>query len=60
MSNEEKLDHEIIDQINKRKETNSALKKILENINKNYTDVNKRVQKKNSLIEMIIKLFQRG
>ena len=60
MSNEEKLDHEIIDQINKRKETNSALTKILENINKSDSGINKSEQKKDSLFKMIIKLFQRG
>lgn len=60
MSNEENLDHEINNQINKRKDTNSALTKILENINKNDSGINKSEQKKDSLIKMIIKLFQRG
>jgi type II restriction/modification system DNA methylase subunit YeeA len=60
MKKEKELDDEIINQIHKREDTNSALTKILENINKNDSGINKSEQKKDSLIKMIIKLFQRG
>ncbi len=60
MKKEEELDDEIITQIHKREEENSALRKILENLDKKNPEANKRNHKKKSFIKNITSLFQKN
>jgi hypothetical protein len=57
MKEEEELDEEIIDQIHKREDANSALNKILDDLYKNHSEAINFQPKRNLVRRIISRIF---